>query len=242
MELDHIVIGKSQYPVHIHYEKRSNSRVSIGKRGVYIRIPTFMDRKEKAEQVRKFKEWAEETLKKKPGQYRPRITREYRNGEKKKVGEREYTLKISHKDKKSSSACLRNSFIEFSLSSRLSSERKTEVIATLLSRCIGRERLPKLREKIEELNEYHFKVKLGKIFFKYNKASWGSCSGKGNINISTRLLFAPDDVLEYVCIHELAHLREMNHSTRFWALVKRAMPDFKEKILWLKDNRDDCWF
>jgi hypothetical protein len=53
---------------------------------------------------------------------------------------------------------------------------------------------------------------------------------------------APDDILEYVCIHELAHLCEMNHSPRFWALVKKAMPDYKEKEKWLKANGDTCFF
>ena len=69
---------------------------------------------------------------------------------------------------------------------------------------------------------------------KYNHSNWGSCSSKGNINLSTRLLFAPDDVIDYVIIHELAHRIEMNHSPRFWKLVSDAMPDYKEKEKWLK--------
>jgi len=64
-----------------------------------------------------------------------------------------------------------------------------------------------------------------KIFFKNAKSRWGSCSEAGNINVSTRLLFAPDEVLESVCIHELAHLIERNHSEKFWALVEQAMPN-----------------
>ena len=71
---------------------------------------------------------------------------------------------------------------------------------------------------------------------------WGSCSEKGNINISTRLLFAPEDVLEYVCIHELAHLIEQNHSEKFWQLVKNAMPNYQEKRKWLKENGDSICF
>ena len=80
------------------------------------------------------------------------------------------------------------------------------------------------------------------MFLKYNTSSWGTCSSSKNINLSTRLLFAPDGVIEYVCIHELAHMLEMNHSERFWNLVERAMPDYKEKIDWLKQNEDQCWF
>ena len=88
----------------------------------------------------------------------------------------------------------------------------------------------------------YFNQKINKVFFKYNKSNWGSCSAAGNINISTRLLFVPDDVLEYVCIHELAHLIEHNHSDRFWGVVEKAMPNYKEKINWLKENGHICSF
>ena len=55
---------------------------------------------------------------------------------------------------------------------------------------------------------------------------WGSCSGKGSINFSWRLMMAPAEVIDYVVVHELAHLREMNHSPRFWAIVAGVMPEY----------------
>ncbi|HKZ41668.1 MAG TPA: M48 family metallopeptidase, partial [Candidatus Hodarchaeales archaeon] len=61
-------------------------------------------------------------------------------------------------------------------------------------------------------------------------------------NISTRLLFAPDEVLEYVCIHELAHLIEHNHSDRFWALVEKAMPYYPQQKQWLKEHGESIRF
>ena len=65
---------------------------------------------------------------------------------------------------------------------------------------------------------------------------FGSCSSKRNINIAYRLLFAPREVFRYVCLHELAHLKEMNHSKRFWSLVAGAMPDYKGHEKWLRDS------
>jgi len=56
---------------------------------------------------------------------------------------------------------------------------------------------------------------------------WGSCSGKGNLNFSWRLMMAPGAVIDYVVVHELAHLREMNHSPRFWAIVADTMPEYQ---------------
>jgi len=58
------------------------------------------------------------------------------------------------------------------------------------------------------------------------KTRWGSCSAKRNINFSWRLALAEDDVIDYVVVHELAHLIEMNHSPRFWAIVAGIMPDY----------------
>lgn len=177
-----------------------------------------------------------------PERLKPDLQKEYNDGDLLKIGDEEYTLKIEFKDKKTSSARLIGHTIQLAISDNLSKEEQNNHISTLISRCIGNKRLPKLQVKIHELNKKHFNQKIKKIFFKYNKSNWGSCSSTGNINISTRLLFAPDDVLEYVCIHELAHLMENNHSKKFWTLVEKAMPDYKEKKQWLKENGDICKF
>jgi len=58
---------------------------------------------------------------------------------------------------------------------------------------------------------------------------WGSCSSKGSVNFSWRLMLCDDDVIDYVVVHELAHLREMNHSPRFWAIVAGVLPDYKRR-------------
>jgi len=66
------------------------------------------------------------------------------------------------------------------------------------------------------------------------RGRWGSCSAKGSLNFSWRLMMAGDPVIDYVVVHELAHLREMNHSARFWAAVERVLPDYKERQKELK--------
>ena len=64
--------------------------------------------------------------------------------------------------------------------------------------------------------------------------SWGSCSSKKSLRFSWRLIMADDDVIDYVVIHELAHIIEMNHSVRFWAIVNYNIPDYKERKMRLK--------
>ena len=68
------------------------------------------------------------------------------------------------------------------------------------------------------------------------KTRWGSCSTNGTINFTWRLVMAPLEVIDYVVLHELAHLRVKNHSPRFWKLVESIYPDFKRHRKWLKDN------
>jgi predicted metal-dependent hydrolase len=63
---------------------------------------------------------------------------------------------------------------------------------------------------------------------------WGSCSGRNSINFSWRLVMADDDVINYVVVHELAHIREHNHSERFWAIVGEILPDYKDRQKKLK--------
>ncbi|MCL1997034.1 MAG: M48 family metallopeptidase [Defluviitaleaceae bacterium] len=60
------------------------------------------------------------------------------------------------------------------------------------------------------------------------KTRWGSCSHKKNINFSWRLIMADDDVIDYVIVHELAHLLELNHSRMFWDIVENIMPNYRE--------------
>jgi len=231
-----------KHPVKIHYEERSDCRASIRKKAINIRIPAFLSEEEKRRQLTNLKQWAIDKLKENPEKFKPEAQKEYKDGDILAVGGDEYVLKIGFKNKLGSSARIEGPTIRLSISSNLSKEAQSKHISTLLSRCIAKKRIPELKKRIDESNKNHFNQPLKKIFFKHNKSNWGSCSNAGNINISTRLLFAPDDVLEYVCVHELAHLIEPNHSKDFWKLVEKAMPGYKEKIKWLKENGDKCRF
>lgn len=79
-------------------------------------------------------------------------------------------------------------------------------------------------------------VRVRRIVVKDQKTLWGSCSHSGNLNFNWRLLMAPEGVLEYVVIHELCHLLEMNHSKRFWKLVSQWCPDHRVHRRWLREH------
>lgn len=69
--------------------------------------------------------------------------------------------------------------------------------------------------------------KYGRVAIKDTKSLWGSCSRKGNLNFSYKLVFLPSELADYVIVHELCHLKEHNHSVRFWQLVARAQPGYR---------------
>jgi len=71
---------------------------------------------------------------------------------------------------------------------------------------------------------------------KDQRTLWGSCSREGNLNFNWRVVLAPPEVLDYLVIHELAHLREMNHSRAFWALVAAQCPEWKTYRAWLREH------
>lgn len=73
------------------------------------------------------------------------------------------------------------------------------------------------------------------------RTRWGSCSSRGTLSFNWRLIMAPPEVLDYVVVHELAHMKERNHSKAFWAVVARYCPDYLKYRTWLKQNQAAMW-
>lgn len=76
-------------------------------------------------------------------------------------------------------------------------------------------------------------VTIGRISIKDTRSRWGSCSSRGDLSFSWRLIFAPPEILDYLAAHEVAHRREMNHSIRYWRHVAFLYPDFRRAEAWL---------
>jgi hypothetical protein len=78
----------------------------------------------------------------------------------------------------------------------------------------------------------------GKVTIRSYRSKWGSCSRKNDLTFNTKLSMTPDAVIEYVVLHELSHIKEKNHSKRFWVLVKSSDEKYNEKRRWLRQNND----
>lgn len=108
------------------------------------------------------------------------------------------------------------------------------------------EEIRRLREKARRVltkkTDYYKKllnVNYQRIRIGDQKTRWGSCSSKGTISYSWRLVLMPEDIQDYVVVHELSHLLEMNHSSRFWEHVGNVIPDYKNRRSWLKQHGNE---
>ncbi len=81
-----------------------------------------------------------------------------------------------------------------------------------------------------------FNLKYGRVKVANTKSQWGSCTRDGNLSFSWKLVMYPTRIIDYVVAHELAHLKEMNHSKKFWILVEKMYPEYKESRVWLKSR------
>ncbi len=228
-------------PAKIYRERRNNVRFSIGKKYAICRMPNMMPSAEQTSQVKRFEEWVIAHFSKNERIQSNYFGKDYQDGDLLKVGEREYTIRTIPSKKKMHHAKLKGSEIFLEIAED-TPENKVKAIRHLLSRIVAKDFLPEITKKVDHWNDAHFQKDLTGIFLKYNTTNWGSCSTRGNVNLSTRLLFAPDDVIDYVIVHELSHLIEMNHSDRFWKIVSDIMPDYREKEIWLKKNGHLCNF
>jgi hypothetical protein len=92
-----------------------------------------------------------------------------------------------------------------------------------------------LVRRVQELAAKH-SSRVRRIVVRNQRSRWGSCSCNGTISLNWRLIQLPAQVRDYIIVHELMHLRELNHSPRFWAEVAKACPDYRAAEEWLKQN------
>jgi predicted metal-dependent hydrolase len=82
-------------------------------------------------------------------------------------------------------------------------------------------------ERIDHFNK-EYKFKFNRINIKNQKTRWGSCSHKGNLNFNYKIALLPERLADYIIVHELCHLKEFNHSKKFWSLVAKTLPDYSK--------------
>ena len=235
------------FPVIVSHERRRDARATIGRRGVLIRLPVgesvaWCDR-----QVASLLHWAARTIGRDPRRFRIRPPRVYHHDQRLSVAESDFRLHLEYADRATNAVRLGEvdrttgcRTLRLILANGQSQAQRDHALPRLVSRGLALAKEPELRGHVEHLNDEFFRRPLGSVRYRYARTRWGSCSARGNISIATRLLLAPPEVFEYVLVHELAHLVELNHSPRFWSLVELVVPDFRDHQAWLRRHQEDC--
>lgn len=229
-------------PVRVALDLASGHFYSLSARRITLRLPITASEGMIRDYLHTVQEWVVQQFEKHPTYREAYLGKQFQHGEALLVGERRYTLSLNLKDRVTSTAKLVGDTICLELNENLNSWQRTRTAKTLLSRIVAKDFQTEISNRVAEINVQTFRQTIRSVNLKYNHSNWGSCSRSGNVNLSTRLLFAPRFVQDYVILHELAHLVEMNHSDRFWALVAHYMPNYKEAEKWLKLNRAKCDF
>lgn len=238
-----ILVNDIPLPLHIHRERRNGVRASIGKKHIILRLPRGLSKTKETEYLKWLHDWLLKKHKSKPDIFsRFKPEKAYQNGDTFRIRGHNFTLYLEKTDNQSHSGQMEGKSIYIRLGQLNSDEDFNSTIRTLISRLFGQYFLPEITQKVHSWNDRHFQKKIKSVKFRYTRSRWGSCSNTGNINLSTRLLLAPEAVLDYVIVHELCHMVEFNHSEHFWNLVERVMPDYKEHKKWLKAYGASCDF
>lgn len=231
-----IEVKGENVPVRILFEARLNNRVTVNKNGILIRISQRQNKEEQRKNIDSLLTWAKGKLGDKPELLESLPQRSYMNGEVLKVGEYEFVISILYHDQPKSSAKIFRNNIVLSIAKGLNKEVEANACSYLVAKCLCKFFLPVVTERIHELNNRYFKKEVKNIKMKYATSFWGHCSHHGNIVISLRLMFAPQRVVDYVIIHELAHLVHHDHSPHYWKVVEQVMPDYMNAEKHLKEN------
>jgi len=122
------------------------------------------------------------------------------------------------------------------LARQLDAERARVLDPPLITEREGRRLARELVKETVSVEEPRIGVRSRRIAIRDTRSRFGSCSSQGSLSFSWRLALAPRRILDYVVVHELCHLVHLDHSRRFWALVERVRPDFREQRDWLGDH------
>ena len=210
--------------------------ISVNAKGVVVRAPFWVPVWVIKNFVAEKKDWIESQQKKIPSTKKPEI--QYRDGEGIYYLGEKLPLKIIETDiSLRTQISLEEQFLSVTVSSHHTGVQRTEEIKKSLSRWYVEMGVGLITEKVNRTSQT-LGVSYARITLKNVSSIWGSCSGKNNLNFNRHLIMAPHPIIDYVVIHEVCHLVHRDHSSRFWALVRRLDPDYKTHRRWLRENRD----
>lgn len=238
----YVMVHTHQIPVVIYRERRRDWRISVGQKAVNLRIPEIPSRGIPGDPFQWARDWINSKYEQDPSLFYHFTKPPPSQGKLYQTLFGDFELDLNPTDRKKATGKITPKKIQISYPFDWPDYAKGEIFPKVISRLFAKQFRPLFSARVALLNEKYFQFNYHNISFKYNTSNWGSCSSKGNLNFSTRLFLAPQNVADYVIIHELAHLQVPNHSATFWSVVGRVMPDYQLHANWLKEHGQHLYF
>ncbi|AEH60762.1 protein of unknown function DUF45 [Methanosalsum zhilinae DSM 4017] len=146
-----------------------------------------------------------------------------------------YSLKIDFNTSEGGIVEIKDDQLIVSISPTISRYGQSVFIRNLLIDFYRKEAEKTIFERIKYYLKF-FDSEPASIKIKYMKSRWGSCSGQNRLSFNMRIIMAKVDVIDYLIVHELCHLKHKNHSRKFWNSVKAILPDYEKRKKWLREN------
>jgi predicted metal-dependent hydrolase len=232
---NYLDIDGFQVPLRVSFSHRRGIRFSFSHTGLNYLCPLGLPRETFLQYLEELRVWARQQFEAKPKLRERYVPPQYHSGQEIETCFRTFRLEIIEHHFESVGK-RKDQNIRIFLEPGLSPFQRQKHFNHQLSKLIAFDLMPQLERRVDELNDWHFRVPLQGIGLRNNHSRWGSCSSQGKLNFAARLMLAPMEVVDYVIVHELAHRIEMNHSQNFWNLVARAMPDFERHERYLKED------
>ncbi len=213
------IVKRSTRARHVRLEMRWGA-------GLTVIIPRFYSIERLRDLLGEKQDWILHNFAKYSKEQRPSVRKEIKAGDVIPYLDRELEVLTTEKSGKTNHVRLEPDRIIVSASSNKELNVVLEQWYRIQAAKLIEERLEKWSDRLN--------VGYNRVTIRGQKTRWGSCSRKGNLSFNWKLLMAPESVISYVIIHELIHLKEMNHSKKFWQLVAEHCPHWREHRRWLK--------
>ena len=233
-------VDSGDVPVDVFYERRRGVRASSGKNAVLLRIPSYSTEHER----QGYKDWCAEWIHKQwEGNPRFRATytkTDYASCHAFRTFDARFDVVYSYTGRATGKARMNGTTIDMTLPDDLSQDQTSDLAYRLMHKVLANHYHQEFSQRIQSIHDGFFSKPVASISLKNMSSKWGSCNSDGNLSLSTRLIFAPQHVQDYVFLHELCHLDELNHSADFWNLVARFNPQYEQQETWLRDHGHTC--
>ncbi len=230
-----LISPQIRIPYLVRRSKRRKKTISIKieeNENVVVLCPWKTPKEEIEQLLRERGNWIIKTLAahKRAKQRLPSI----KNGKMMFLG-KQYILKCSEGNGKRNKVRTEGATIIFESKKPVDAEKREEKTRKILINWLRKKAEDIINERVRKFQEIMY-VQPREVKIRSYKARWGCHSGNGVLTFNLFLVMAPLEIVDYVVVHELAHLLENNHSIRFWSQVERILPDYAQRRKWLKEN------